>query len=137
MSTLKQAAQQALDWIATKPEDRTISAGRMVGILTLALEAEQQDEPVGWMWRRTYKTGGQHWEFCLSKFAAEDLAADSASLENKDEVLPIYTHPQAAQQPLSDEQILRHITCSPLERAMFLRFARAIERAHGITGETK
>jgi hypothetical protein len=44
---------------------------------------------------------------------------------------------EAEQQPLSDEQILRHITCSPLERAMFLRFARAIERAHHITGETK
>lgn len=48
----------------------------------------------------------------------------------------LYTAPQPARQPLTDEQIDNMVATATLaERDMFRRFARAIERAHGIGGE--
>lgn len=44
--------------------------------------------------------------------------------------------PRHARQPLTDEQIDNMVAASLAERDMFRRFARAIERAHGIGCET-
>lgn len=46
-----------------------------------------------------------------------------------------YWKKRAERDPLTDDEILGKITCSPLESAMFIRFARAIESAHGIKGK--
>lgn len=89
MVTLREAAEQALDWIATKPEDRTISAGRMVGILTLALEAEQQDEPVAY--RHLHEDG---WEYY-----------DAPTGSDCNGCQPLYNRPQPVQQPLTQQRI--------------------------------
>lgn len=48
----------------------------------------------------------------------------------------LYTAPQPARQPLTDEQIDNMVvTASLAERDLFRRFARAVERDHGIGGE--
>ena len=48
----------------------------------------------------------------------------------------LYTAPQPTRQPLTDEQIDNMVvTASLAERDLFRRFARAVERAHGIGGE--
>jgi hypothetical protein len=128
--TLLEAAQEAINTLGyysavTGEDDQDTPAKNTMKALRKALEAEKQQEgPVAWF----YIEGETRW------------VTDSIEEANNDsdgEITPLYIHPQPVQQPLTDEQILRHITCSPLERAMFLRFARAIERAHHITGETK
>lgn len=97
---LQQAAQQALMWIATKPENRLISAGRMAGILVLSLEAErqattedssavhaeQQDEPVYQM----QKADGS--------WVDQDKQVFDYNTRNGWPTRIVYTSPQPAQQ---------------------------------------
>ena len=52
----------------------------------------------------------------------------------------LYTHPTPQRQPLTDEQIIGLVRDMSIEMrwpSTPLDIARAIERAHGITGETK
>jgi hypothetical protein len=51
--------------------------------------------------------------------------------------VPLYAAPQPRREPLTDEQIEALLVNWPEDGIAFLDFARAIEAAHGITGETK
>jgi len=78
-------------------------------------EAEKQ-EPVAWMWKD------------------ETITTDPDRADGT--WTPLYTHPQPSQKPLTDEQIatisVECATVSPSD----IYFARAIEAAHGIKGNT-
>jgi hypothetical protein len=129
MTTLRQAAQQALEALegnCTNPvadPEQSAKEDAAIAALRLAIEQAEKQEPVVWAVSMRDSPELDHW------------LASSPNFSEGYIYKPLYTYPQPAQQPLTDEQILRHIICSPMERAMFLRFARAIERAHGIGGE--
>ena len=67
-------------------------------------------------------------------FRAEPFGWTDCSPDAENAV-PLYAAPQPARQPLTSAQIDNMVaTASLAERDMFRRFARAIERAHGIGG---
>jgi hypothetical protein len=127
MITLKQAAQQALEAMSGVITPANLRAAREA--LRQALEAEQQDEPVGY--------------FKAEPFGWTDCA------ETDEGAVALYERPhQPAQQPLTEEQIRELMNQSDDEcmanpdsqapwsaKPWSTRFARAIERAHGIGGE--
>ena len=161
MTTLRQAAQQALEQlqltriyvekalsraIDNKALPDTIADVRddlvyhdeAITALRQALEAEQQDEPVAWQYRMRPDWGSKKdcwgpWQDCTKEQAAmyqrvpllNDWAYESRQL---------YTRPQPAQQPLTDEQLL-HIYVTTKGFEFYRVFARAIEKAHGIVKE--
>lgn len=51
------------------------------------------------------------------------------------QVIPLYTHPPAQRQPLTDEEIRDVAFDVDTAYGSVIEFARAIERAHGIVGE--
>jgi hypothetical protein len=87
-----------------------------------------QAEPVAWLHvPHDHIKGRIHAVASTLKYCEPDVYFD---------VLPLYTHPQPAQQPLTEEQIQMidantHFHESP---DWLARFARAIERAHRIGG---
>lgn len=89
--------------------------------LRYAIEQAEQQEPVAWM---VYTEGG------TSAYVTDN----PNDLVGAYRALPIYTAP-TPRKPLTDEalhQVIRAGNYDSMEQ-----FARAIERAHGITGETK
>lgn len=125
MTTLRQAAEQALEWIAAKPDDRVISAGRMAGILSLALEADTKPcVCCGDGNSRLSVT--RICDACGSEYAGQ-AEMDMAK--------------QPAQQPLTEEQIKTAFLNVDLfeEGDELLGYevdiTRAIEAMHGIGGE--
>lgn len=52
------------------------------------------------------------------------------------EAIPYYTHPQHKREPLTDAQINAFFEGMESNNGFWLSFARAIERAHGIGGES-
>ena len=126
MTTLRQAAQQALDALeaitGVTEMDDVVRINCAITALRQALEAEQRYEPVAIVERHGI-------------VADVEWLPASWALRNGDK---LYTHPQPAQQPLPEKQIdtIWQHACrehfSGLQREIYL--ARLIERAHGIGG---
>ena len=123
MPTLREAAEQALEALDSGP----LNTERFLALQALrqALEAEQQDEPVG----KTVLMPGPN-GFTMDCFHASDVPVDT----------DLYTHPQPAQQPLTEELLHSLWLYTPVDyytdnESIFKQAARAIERAHGIGGE--
>ena len=94
--------------------------------LRAALEQPQvEQEPVAWMWKFEFDEG-----------AAFSTKEPTISICDGVEYVPLYTHPHPKSEPLTLEQILqiKGQFAGTLD-VQFDRFARAIERAHGIVGE--
>jgi predicted Zn-ribbon and HTH transcriptional regulator len=139
---------------AEQQADRIPDAGKMVQQAEQASVKDSltaQAEPVAWMYQAAGPDGwNQHLEWTPTK----------AGYHGAWKRIPLYTHPQPAQQPLTDEalsligsmvsELRAHRYCGDCypengwpevnkvlaDYAAFKR-ARAIERAHHITGETK
>lgn len=98
--------------------------------------AAAEQEPVAYLY-----CGGQYggeldeWEIDPEQHQCDKLNEQFGAL-GKEARIPLYTAPQPARRPLADEQIDNMVAASLAERDMFRRFARAIERAHGIGCET-
>ncbi len=92
--------------------------------------AKPEQEPVAWMWTRKYGDGG--YTDMVFKFLcdAEEYAKNSQNLKRPDIITPLYTSPPT-RKLLSDEEI-----CNLYYNVngAIHKFARAIEKAHGITG---
>jgi hypothetical protein len=87
-------------------------------ITALAQLAEPEPEPVAWM---IYTQDGQ------SAFVTDN----PTDIVDDQRALPIYTAPPA-RQPLTDKE-MRHLwSLYGYKCALCMRFARAVERAHGI-----
>lgn len=122
MTTLRQAAEQALEALDALAYWDGAIAKPAIDALRQALEAEQRYEPVAIVERHGI-------------VADVEWLPASCALRNGDK---LYTHPQPAQQPLPEKQIdtIWQHACrehfSGLQREIYL--ARLIERAHGIGG---
>ncbi len=136
MTTLQQAAmQQALEALETCSETNYSDEGRRqyfdgwmtdraITSLCQALEAEQQVSPVYQMQRAD------------GSWVDQDKQAFDYNASHGWPTRILYTHPQPAQQPLTEEQIARawsvaageHNASSVVKR----RITRAIERTHRI-----
>ena len=124
----ERTANNPLDW----HHDKTMQA------LRAALEQPQDEhEPVAWA--LSHSKGlefSSAYPMQKSKQAAEQMARQHMGAVT---VSPLYTHPQPAQKPLTDDQVLkavRHLYQSDLPVGMGfsddLDVARAIEAAHNI-----
>ena len=129
MTTLRQAAQQALDALeaitGVTEMDDVVRINCAITALRQALEAEQRYEPVAIVERHGI-------------VADVEWLPASWALRNGDK---LYTHPQPAQQPLTEEQIKTAFLNVDLfeEGDELLGYevdiTRAIEAMHGIGGE--
>jgi len=79
-------------------------------------QPQVEQEPVAWM------------------NAAMDMTYTYGPYHSDD--IPLYLHPQPPRQPLTDEQ-MKTIVGNVADIGGSIRIARAIERAHGIGGESK
>ena len=94
MTTLREAAQLALDLIeANFPQLPDAPAYAVMEALHKALEAEQQAEPVAWVNPDGLKS--------MRENKYTHISATKQNWATK----PLYTNPQPAQQPLTDDQI--------------------------------
>jgi hypothetical protein len=174
MVTLKDAAQQALDYIrsttdykmghppaceaaldladalAEPQEPYCYHDGRdIVGkefahhsdvfpLFTAPQPKAEPQEPVGWL----YEGIASHTRGKSVFKKTREMRLETRWWQEKG---PLYTAPQPRREPLTDEQIekLREKTFStgnpycPVDSKSMRKAARAIEAAHGITGETK
>lgn len=89
----------------------------------LDMVPQVEQEPVAWASSDGYWTEHQY----------KQCRPDSARF-----TIPFYTHPQPPRQPLTEMEIveLRQLTPGTLD-VQFVKFARVIEAAHGITGAEK
>jgi len=137
MTTLREAAQQALEWF-----DRNTYGDEAVDVYealcTALAEQPAEQEPVAWR----YKKSGAGW------FVSDNEPQYVEQWNDIEEIQPLYTAPQPAKQPLIADEICdswefttgHQIQFGPSSegRPMYLstdeviEFARAIERAHGI-----
>ena len=132
MTTLRQAAQQALEALVRASSycdiyDAFCRLEEIITRLRQALEAEQQVKPYAY----AVYFPDQPTEELVHDL--DDLCDDLTNRENS--VVKLYAHQQPAQQPLTLEQIEAiddEVMKSP--RGYCVKFARAIERAHGIIG---
>lgn len=106
-----------------EPENPYSLESKAIKALEEALASEQeQGEPVAWMRKDGMKAmvdvKKQAW------IAADDYWSEVV----KDYTIPLYTTPQPAQKPLTDEQIMQ----AAGDTLDVYSCARAIEAAHGI-----
>ena len=97
MTDLEKAARQARDWIAERPEDRAISAGKMVSILTSALQQPAQQEPFKQLAQDSFMSLWQN--YCDKKMEVEDLKEQINQLTAQQE-------PVAFDATIEDEEAL-------------------------------
>jgi hypothetical protein len=129
MSDLRTAAQQALEALenieGANATDRE-TAKEAIAALRAALEAKQEVEPVAWL-----KADGE--DAMTDEDKNSWLASQHPSMAEGFTV-PLYTAPPA-RKPLSDQEIQDMLPTTSIRCPLdALWFARAIERAHGITG---
>ena len=131
---LMQQALEDLRMVAPDTCVETIEALR-------ARLAEPDDEPVG---RVTVRRLSKRFENHTDQYVFYP-ADQSPYLDNVDECFAVYTRPAARKvRPLTDEQMRDALRTCPNDVVQNLRvrwlyakdFARAIERAHGITGDS-
>jgi hypothetical protein len=138
MTTLREAAQLALDAIIELEYSSSTAVGdRMAREAKQALRkalTEPQAEPVAWVNPDGLKS--------MQENKYTHISATKQNWATK----PLYTHPQPAQQPLTDYQINdmaseygdEHDQAFIFNRKgqfSAVAFARAIEAAHGIGGK--
>jgi hypothetical protein len=129
MTDLRKAAEQAL---AVLQDEQYVSRYTHITEAIEALRAalsQPQAEPVAWMYHGIRFDGTQHDRASLI-WRPEYMDAMSAS--KGVQAAPLYTHPAPAQaepRPLTDAALWEMWVESPSD---VLRFARAVEAAHGI-----
>ena len=125
MTTLREAAQQALEALEQdNPSGRTAT----ITLLRAALD-EPEQEPVAWMYTGVKSDGTTHGPHLVWK--PEYMDAMSAS--KGAQATPLYTAPPQ-RKPLTEEE-LAAIPCTDgpgSDWDALVRFARAVEAAHGI-----
>ena len=89
---------------------------------------EAKDEPVAWRWIPSKIWG--------SYVLSDDPAKAELAREHAIEVQPLYTTP-TQRKPLTDEEIEKCWDSAGYTGIIPKGFARAIEAAHGITGDNK
>jgi hypothetical protein len=102
--------------------------------------AQPEQEPVAWMWRCKPYCNWPEWSVSLKRPA--DSGCDGHKRTEGYEDVPLYTSPPQSK-PLTDEVIWLeyqrfwpfHPAEEPTLAKDIVKFARAIEAAHGITGE--
>lgn len=114
MTTLREAAQQALEAMLNFPDDISDDMFESITALKAAL-AEPVQEPVAWR----YKYSDGFWRFSNGSRVNGCDPIESQAL---------YTAPPR-RKPLTEEEIDALALVNS-----YLAFARAIERAHGIGG---
>ena len=125
MSDLRKAAQQALEALENDAMQRTYAGGVRIANAAIALRAalaEPEQEPVAWMDRE----GDVYKELPTPNWCPPHT--------------PLYAHPPTPRRPLTDEELeplCDAVNSYDITNYDLVKFARAIERAHGITGETK
>ena len=111
---------------------------RYLGVLRQKPVKPAEQEPVAWsvLDKRT----GKHWYTHESRFTSQHYANEYSHREPDGSqsmcVTPLYTAPPP-RKPLTDEEIEEINVSLTGTRDLARMFARAIEAAHGITGETK
>ena len=122
MTTLRKAAQQALEVLERAGEElRWQAIGQVQRDLRAAL-AEPEQEPVAWIF-------------------VDDTGMKFVSVDRPHrDYQPLYTAPPQ-RKPLQDEKIVRWVASGEYnvitnDWASHIDFARAIERAHGIGDNT-
>jgi hypothetical protein len=147
MTDLKKAAQQALEALENVTKDyvesRQYKHNKALTALRTAIEDAEKQEPVATV-RTWHKNGDQHaelgdWELGLFKLPDGEHTLYTASPAAQEFVCSTgLCHYKAQRQPLTDEEIMQTwegvIKYAPGE-VRLKDFARAIEAAHGITGE--
>lgn len=133
--------QQALEKMEFFAHMKSVSEDTRRLITTLRERlAQPEQEPVAYAYTGIKANGEQHGPHLVWK--PEYMDAMSASMGAV--AVPLYTAPQPAQQPLTDDRVwLEYMQLWPFRpndeprlAKDILRFARAIEAAHGITGAT-
>ena len=120
--SLRQAAQQALEALEWAWGGEPLTGKEMVAITALKQAlAEPEQDPVGWQWLNT----------CNYR---KKLPANAIPEHWR----PLYTAP-TPRKPLTDEEMrecAQAMNAEPLAEGWpeLIKFARAIERAHGIGG---
>ena len=125
MTTLREAAQQALEALEGADEIDCDMRDAITALRTALAEPEQ--EPVAWRDPRI-KSPGQG---CTYDKAKHDIWPHLYPE-------PLYTHPDPQRKPLSDEDIVdlwADVSMDYDDQINIIEMARAIERAHGIGGE--
>jgi len=122
MSKQREAMEMALDALEDIFGEIKIDV-TAINMLREAL-AEPEQEPVAWMYHGILHTGTPHDRRLI--WRPEYMDALSASKGAK--ATPLYTAP-SARKPLTDNTLWEMWVESPSD---VMRFARAIERAHGI-----
>ena len=132
MSTLRAAAQAVLDrWDSPRWEWHQGPTAALMADLRAAL-AEPVQEPVAWRWGyRSVTTGEMDWRGYVEIAADPNLRSPAIIME------PLYAAPPQ-RKPLTDDEIekllIEHAGMTVVFSEVDLRFARAVERAHGIGG---
>ena len=110
--------------------------------LRTAIEQMEKQEPVAWKYKVDPAFDGQKWHDRYDLTESKSLA-----LWKDKDAQPLYTSPPASK-PLTDEEIWDEVKAADLDwqtgwsldedaANRYITFARAIEAAHGITGEQK
>ncbi len=113
--------RRAAERLVEGPRTSSVLWGRaVIALLRELLAAEQVQKPVGWLHDETgdFEPSHKPW------------------MDDDEEWVPLYAAPQQ-RTPLSDEVVAKLINdewATPDVPSAW-KFARAIERAHGITGE--
>lgn len=138
MTTLRQAAEQALEVLEDScyPRMSAKHSVRYDEIITALRAALAEPEPHNqfvedfWDWLpKAYRDGNVGDEPKFTKYNMEVAFAAGAEAEGKRIALA-----EPERKPLTDKQIDE---CWYQSGGLSMRFARAIEAAHGITGESK
>ena len=124
MTTLREAAQQALDDLRDLHANHNITYAGTISRLEAALaEPVQEPEPAGWF------------EGPFGEFRANPLHRIAWPAQTVAWSIPLYLAPPQ-RKPLTEEQIKacekQAMVDGALPHEQRLLFARAIERAHGI-----
>ena len=138
----REAAERLAPVLADIANTRTPSAAGFAvaeaAALLRELAAAPQGEPVAWLYESKSGSSFLHRGFTKVRFEADMRA--SKEYPDGHTMTPLYTHPPQ-RQPLSDEQITALVREAAKGSAIRRdgstshRIARAIEKAHGITGE--